>query len=225
MSRLKKSQRPLRFWGSGPEDNVTVFKIPTTLDITPAPRIVEEIQTIQDEKLADTLITTTLHSRPHRQEPTLTTLPPEILLEIASHLHPVDRICLSLTCKTLLSNTLPALRITPADWLRFHYGRYSYRIPQTPNLYVRLANGWLPKDRFRYCRKCHKILPRCAEYFKQRLCKKRMPRFDHHVGNTGVTQKEWKSMGKRKRYSYFVEIWCRSSEEDAYDICLGFGGH
>ena len=175
----------------------------------------EEIQTLQNEKLTEALTTASLSYRPQRQRPSLTTLPPEILLEIASYLTPVDRVCLSLTCKTLLSKTLSTLRITSHHWLRAHYRRYGWPKIHVPALYPRLADGWLPKDCYRYCYRCHKIMPRCPKYFKKRLCKKRMPKFDRHVlGHTGIMEKEWKSMGKRKRYACFVEMWCRLGERD-----------
>lgn len=180
----------------------------------------QETQTIYDEKLASTFPTACLGSRQQRRGISITNLPPEILLEILSHLHAVDRICFSLTCKTLLFRALPTLRVTSTEWVRFPYRPWTFLVPQVSNLYHRLADGWLPRHQYRFCRRCHRILPRCAEYFKPRLRKKRMPRFDFHVGCTGVTEKEWKSMGKKRRFAYFVDIWCRSGQEDDCDLCF-----
>ena len=156
--------------------------------------------------------TTSPPTTTQRQLRNITNLPPELILEIASYLHPVDRICLSLTCKPLLRATLPTLRITTLDFIRFHDRRYSYTLPQRPTLYTRLAHGWVPKDKYRYCCRCYKILPRTPEYFWQRLRRKKSPRYRTGLG---VTDKEWRSKSKKARYKHLVESWCHSPEEDS----------
>jgi hypothetical protein len=193
----------------------------TQLDLTPTAKPNEHREIDGDaEKTAITTTNILLEPSRHRiANPTAraTSLPPEIVLEIASYLHPVDRICLALTCKSLLSSTLPTLNSHPADWVLFHDRRYSYLIPHMPMLYVRLAHGWIPKDRFRYCNHCYKILPRCPEYFKQRLRRKKKPKYDGRVGYTGVTEKQWNSMSKKKRYAHLLHDWCHSEKGDSSD--------
>lgn len=199
------------------------------LDLTPASEDIEDEDSIDTEFPTNAFpaassptpaATAAIQSSPPLQRPShtrtsITSLPPELILEIVSYLHPVDRICLGLTSKSLLRSTLPTLRITPFDWIRFHDRRYSYILPQMPALYVRLAHGWVPKDKFRYCNRCYKILPRNPEYFKLRLCKKRTPRYHSGAVGASVSEKQWRGMSKKARYAHLVDDWCHSPREDS----------
>ncbi|EXJ65060.1 hypothetical protein A1O7_01400 [Cladophialophora yegresii CBS 114405] len=193
-------------WASVPHDRLSLFRLPPKLDLTPAAIPTEHGETADAEKTAGTPPSILLE-QPRPPTASIAALPPEIVLEIASYLHPVDRICLALTCKSLLSSTLQTLRCTPTDWVFFHDLGYSCHMPM---LYERLAHGWIPQDRFRYCPQCYKILPRCPEYFKQRLRRTKKPKYDGRVACTGVTEKRWNSMSKKKRYAHLLHYWCHS---------------
>ncbi|ETI29014.1 hypothetical protein G647_01467 [Cladophialophora carrionii CBS 160.54] len=239
-----KPQRTPTSWDPVPQHSLSLFRVPhkvgaarfagtsrvkdraehlTQLDLTPAAMPTEDGEIDGAEKTAVTTRSSQLKP-PHQPTASLAALPPEIVLEIASYLHPVDRICLALTCKSLLSCTLRTLRCTRADWVFFHDRGYSRCLhPQTPMLYERLAHGWVPKDRFRYCNHCYKILPRCPEYFKQRLRRQRKPKYDVRVACTGVSEKQWNSMSKKKRYAHLLHNWCHSEKKgDSIDYFCAY---
>ncbi|KIX96058.1 uncharacterized protein Z520_08313 [Fonsecaea multimorphosa CBS 102226] len=218
MPRSRKSEQTHIFWDSFPADRRSLFRVPPELDLTPGIESNKQKDSIEDGKHADVTVTNVPSECTSRRRTNITSLPPEIILEIVSRLHPVDRVCLGLTCKSLLSSTLPTLQITLSDWLSFHDRRYSFILPLNPNLLVRLAHGWIPKDKFRYCYHCSKILPRSPEYFLERLRRKKSPRF--RLG-LGTTEKHWKSLSKKGKYAYLVENWCHSPEEDSSGFFCG----
>ncbi|KIW98966.1 uncharacterized protein Z519_00629 [Cladophialophora bantiana CBS 173.52] len=213
-----KSQRIPSFWDSSSADPLVIFRVPPKLDLTPGLGNSEQKETTDDAKHADNTVSSVSSTCSSRRRTNITSLPPEIILEIVDRLHPVDRVCLGLTCKYLLSSTIPTLHITRSDWLRFHDRRYSFLLPQMPTLYVRLAHGWVPKDKFRYCYRCSKILPRSREYFWKRLRRTKSPRFRNGLG---ISEKHWNSLGKKGKYAYLVENWCHSPEEDSSGFFCG----
>ncbi|KAK7903735.1 hypothetical protein LTR67_001755 [Exophiala xenobiotica] len=152
--------------------------------------------------------------------PNLTTLPPEIIHCIADDLHPVDRVCLALTCKPLASAILSAPLLCPTSWSRFSDQRYDWLLPESYSLILRLAHGWIPKDKLRYCWKCHKILPRNQDYFRKRLgpCRKN-PKWSTKLG---VDKNKWENMRRKEKYTYLVETWCESPLEDSSSLYCDF---
>jgi hypothetical protein len=195
------------------------------LDLSPDSSFTEERSSVSAEKEIDVRVETIVQCHPSSNERSLASLPPEIILSIVDYLPPVDRICLALTCRSLFSSTLPALTIATRDWARSSGRRLGHLISQRPRLYVRLAHGWLPKDKFRYCGNCYKILPRFPDYFEERLRRKKKPRFDGRVRSTGVTEKEWRSMSKSTRYSHLVDDWCHTSREDSSALFCNYCCH
>ncbi|KIW30352.1 uncharacterized protein PV07_06102 [Cladophialophora immunda] len=218
MPRSRKSEQVPSFWDSFPADPLLLFRVPPKLDLTSCVEDGEQRESIEDGKNADITVTSLSSACSSRRRTNITSLPPEIILEIVGHLHPIDRVCLGLSCKYLLSSTLPTLHFTRLDWLRFHDRRYSFILPQMPTLYVRLAHGWVPKDKFRYCYRCSKILPRSHEYFWERLRRTKSPRFRNGLG---ISEKHWKSLSKKGKYAYLVENWCHSPEEDSSGFYCG----
>ncbi|KEF63268.1 uncharacterized protein A1O9_01245, partial [Exophiala aquamarina CBS 119918] len=146
----------------------------------------------------------------------ITLLPPELIHEIAWHLHPVDRVCLALTCKTLTSHILSAPLLSPTTWTRFSDHRYAGFLPESYSLILRLAHGWIPKDKLRYCSRCHKILPRDESYFRSRMSLKKTPRWNIKVR---IEKEVWDGMSKRARYAQLLNDWCHTSVEDSSILC------
>lgn len=126
----------------------------------------------------------------------------------------------------MASAILSAPRLSPAGWSHFADLRYEWLLPESYSLILRLAHGWIPKDKLRYCWKCHKILPRDAAYFRARLACKRKPRWSLKLD---VPKMEWDGMSKMDRYRHLVETWASSPCEDSSslscdlcrDQCLG----
>ena len=151
--------------------------------------------------------------------PNITTLPPEIIHCIADDLHPVDRVCLALTCKPLASAIISAPLLCPTSWSRFSDQRCDWLLPESYSLILRLAHGWIPKDKLRYCWKCHKILPRNQEYFRKRLACRKSPKWSIKLG---VSKTKWETMGRKEKYTYLVETWCESLHEDSSSLYCDF---
>lgn len=150
--------------------------------------------------------------RSNRGAPILT-LPTELHSEIISYLHPVDRVCLGLTCKSLAFSVLTSPRLRPTNWSWFSDRPHiDWVLPSSYSLILRLAHGWIPKDKLRYCWKCHKILPRDETYFRRRLGCKKKPRWSLR---TGLSEEEWSGMSKKERYSHLIEMWCHADTEDS----------
>ncbi|EXJ81306.1 hypothetical protein A1O3_07596, partial [Capronia epimyces CBS 606.96] len=150
----------------------------------------------------------------------LVDLPTEIIHEIAKKLHPVDRVCLALTCKRLALAIVSAPRLSPATWSLFSDQRFGWLPPESFSLILRLAHGWIPKDKLRYCWKCHKIMPREEAFFRRRLTYKKNPKWSVKVN---LPKHEWDQMRKKDRYKHLVQTWCTSPAEDSSclycDVC------
>ena len=151
----------------------------------------------------------------------LESLPYDIHNLIIAHLHPVDRVCLGLTCKTLFTSTYIHPRLTRATWIRFiptwvfsTLLTYERLMPEWHPLLPRLAHGWLDKKTWRYCWKCHRILPRIPSWFteKGRMKMNKSPRWNVKVG---MNKTCWLELSKRARYRHLIERWCTSTQEDS----------
>lgn len=138
-------------------------------------------------------------------------LPAEIHLEILEILHPIDRVCLALTCKRLTNTVITAPRFRYAHWTTWCDLRYSYGLPDWFSLIPRLAHGWTPKDKLRYCWKCHRILPREAEYCRKRMTMKKSPKWSLKID---MAKNDWSKMSKKSRYTYLIDHWCQADIED-----------
>lgn len=152
---------------------------------------------------------------------TLQSLPYDIRALIFEHLYPVDLVCLALTCKSLLATIYAHPRLPPAKWIRYtptpSVGApltYFHITPEWYPLFPRLAHGWLDKKTWRYCWKCHRILPREPGWFKEkgRMKMAKSPRWSVKVG---MSKEEWLSLGKKTRYRHLIETWCTSGQEDS----------
>ncbi|RMZ91652.1 hypothetical protein DV736_g1087, partial [Chaetothyriales sp. CBS 134916] len=106
----------------------------------------------------------------------------DILHLIINYLHPVDRVCLGLTCKALCAAVLSAPALTHPGWMRFAQPNFTHRslshlrfpriyasMPEVRTLVLRLAHGWIDKSRYLYCWKCHRILARNEKMWRDRL--------------------------------------------------------
>lgn len=156
-----------------------------------------------------------------RAKLSLESLPYDIHHLIIEYLHPVDRLCLGLTCKTLLVSTHVHPRLTRATWIRFiptwvYSTLLSYEclMPEWYPVLPRLAHGWLDKKVWRYCWKCHRILPRVASWFREkgRMKMDKAPRWSVKVG---IPKAKWLKLGKRARYTHLIDTWCMSAQEDS----------
>lgn len=149
----------------------------------------------------------------------LTDLPRELIHQIACYMHPVDRVCLALTCKSMTSHVLSAPLLSPKTWGPFSDQRYLEFLPESYSLILRLAHGWVPKDKLRYCSRCHRILPRDESYFRKRMSLKKKPRWNIKVR---VDKDHWESLSKRARYAHLISDWCNTSVEDSSILCCDF---
>ncbi|EHY52566.1 hypothetical protein ABEF95_001801 [Exophiala dermatitidis] len=140
----------------------------------------------------------------------MTKLPAEVVHAIAEYLHPIDRVCVALTCKNLARAMVSAPRLTEQTWRPFAspFGKR----PVANTLVIRLAHGWLPKDKMRYCCECDKILPRDETYFRKRLAYKKRPGWLREVD---CSKQDWDKMSTKAKYEHLVRIWCSSKAADS----------
>lgn len=174
-----------------------------------------QLTTMVAQKINPTPSPTPAPDRPGlrlRQTGVIAALPPELVHEILSYLHPIDRVCVGLTCKALLSATMTAPQLSPTTWSQFTDRRYDWLLPDSHSLILRLAHGWIPKDRLRYCWKCHLILPRDESYFRRRLVARKEPRWSMALD---VTRDRWAELSKKQKYDHLVDVWCHSPAEDS----------
>lgn len=152
-------------------------------------------------------------------------MPTELLHRILNYLHPIDRVCLGLASKRLLSNVLSSPPLTPHNWQRFLHGLAAYNTfttiaaPEWHMLIPRLAHGWVPTERFRYCWRCHNIFPRCPEYWKGSVRGRYKARYHERLDSTleelEVSRSQWDHMGKAQRLDVIVRGWCESKKMDS----------
>jgi hypothetical protein len=149
---------------------------------------------------------------PCNGRPSIHTLPIDVLAEILRPLHPTDLICLGLTCKTLLATVLPHINSTPAEYVKsqgYHCNQcYAFYNPDFTTLPIRLTYGWIrDKKRWRYCPRCHEILPRKPEIYHVRLKgTKTLP----YREDLCIPEIAWKHLPKKQRYKALVSSWCHS---------------
>ena len=173
--------------------NVTLFRIP------------------EDILLKLNLGTTT--STPAKTD--FTALPYDIVFLIFKRLDLADLTCLALTCKALARLVTCSTRL-PAVWQgqREHVdsggcprNRWPLYISITPEWYTllpRLAKGWVPKDKFKYCWKCNRIYPRDRTFYETALSKERVPGW---LWKLNISEREWRRMASQERYEHMISRW------------------
>ena len=137
-------------WEVNEAGQLILFKLPPTLNLIPSNPV--------------------RPSRPAR----LPSLPSDVHFLIVSYLHPVDRVCFALACKSLCQSVLSAPSLTPATWRAFSYYSadsssahpHANYIPEKLELFKHLGRGWIDKTRWRYCWKCQRILSRRLAYWE-----------------------------------------------------------
>ncbi|KIX07043.1 uncharacterized protein Z518_05020 [Rhinocladiella mackenziei CBS 650.93] len=201
-------------WPRDDQNRLVLLRIPPQVDLkSPSDNIIEHTNNFNDDPIPADTLPTNSPSPPRPRKPTnITSLPTEIIHEIANILHPVDRVCLALACKPLASSVLSAPRLCPTSWSRFSDRRYDWFLPESYSLTIRLAHGWIPKDKLRYCWNCRRILPRDEQYFRKRLRCKKNPKWDLKLH---LPKERWDAMSKKDRYQYIIETWCQSPSEDS----------
>lgn len=150
---------------------------------------------------------------------TLDNMPYDILLIIFDNIDLSDRLCLGLTCKRLaylvtVSPRVPFIYKPPyslanyiADSMDQPNQRRRLFISLTPEWYTvipRLAKGWVPKDKFKYCWKCNRIMPRDSSYFEERLSKSKPLGW---LWKINLTEMQWAHLNPRRKREYMVTRW------------------
>lgn len=131
-----------------------------------------------------------------------------------------DRVCLGLTCKRLAFQVSRAPRLPAISTVRDPaYASTSYDgvleanrlwplyILYTPEWYTllpRLAEGWIPKDKYKYCWKCNKIYPRHRCFHDHVLSKTRTLGW---LWKVNVPEKQWLRMSSEARREHIVTRW------------------
>ena len=145
----------------------------------------------------------------------ITALPYDIVFLIFKSLDLADLTCLGLTCKALALVITCSTRL-PAVWQgRAEYGssggyprdRWPLYISITPEWYTllpRLAKGWVPKDKFKYCWKCNKIYPRNRTFYETALSKERAPGW---LWKLNLSEREWRRLRLEERYEHMISRW------------------
>ncbi|RMZ80579.1 hypothetical protein DV738_g2731, partial [Chaetothyriales sp. CBS 135597] len=109
-------------------------------------------------------------------------LPKDVLYLIIEQLHPIDRVCLGLTCKPICAAVLSSPALKHPDWMRFaepyfihpcishiRFPKLYFAMPDVRPLVLRLAHGWVDKSRYLYCWKCHQIRTRDEKAWRKRM--------------------------------------------------------
>lgn len=138
-----------------------------------------------------------------------TTLCTEVQLIVVDHLRLVDRVCLGLTCKSMAKLVLLATALTPTEWMPFVDNPYSHL--SSYDLRPRLAHGWIPKDRFRFCAWCCKIYTRSPDFWESRGMLETPLRWSSRLS---VGKHVWMMMSKKAKYRYLILRWRDAKSED-----------
>lgn len=85
-------------------------------------------------------------------------------------------------------------------------------IPPQEELILRLAHGWFDKTKHRYCSHCKKILPRDAEYWRNKLNKRKKLPFHLKVR---AEKDDWHKLNRKNRYEHIIKDWCQSKQADS----------
>lgn len=137
-----------------------------------------------------------------------TTLCTEVQLIVVDHLRLVDRICLGLTCKSMAKLVL-ATALTSTKWTLFRDDPYSHL--SSYDLRPRLAHGWIPKDRFRFCAWCCKIYTRSPDFWESRGMLEKPLRWSSRLS---VGKHVWMMMSKKAKYRYLILRWRDAKSQD-----------
>lgn len=150
-----------------------------------------------------------------------------MLLVIFDSLDLTDRVCLGLTCKRLAFQVTCAPRLpatytfhdAPYPWICDAVNGASHRnrvwplyISITPEWYTllpRLAKGWVPKEKYKYCWKCNKIYPRERGFYENALTKENAPGWSWKLDRT---EKDWIKMNWVERRDYLIDRWITDDE-------------
>ena len=121
----------------------------------------------------------------------------------------MDRVCLGLTCKDMAKLILLVTKLSPSERMSFvdpSYGDFgsSWLLP-------RLAHGWIPKDRFRFCSWCCKIYTRSPDFWLKREMLKQPLRWSSRIP---VPKHQWMLMSKRAKYNYLIRRWRDAHSDD-----------
>ncbi|EXJ95839.1 hypothetical protein A1O1_00964, partial [Capronia coronata CBS 617.96] len=111
---------------------------------------------------------------------------------------------------------MSAPRLGPSTWGVFSDQPFEWLPPESFSLILRLAHGWIPRDRLRYCWNCHKIMPREEAFFRKRLTCKKNPRWSVKVD---LPKEEWDKLRKKDKYRHLVRTWCTSPAQDSSYLC------
>ena len=139
----------------------------------------------------------------------LTTLCTDVQLLVVDHLPLVDRVCLGLTCKSMARLILLAAKLSPTEWTPFVDNPYSHL--GSCLLSPRLAHGWIPKDRFRFCSWCCKIYTRSPDFWASRGMLEQPLRWSPRIP---VGKHQWLLMSKKAKYKYLILRWRDEQSDD-----------
>lgn len=135
-------------------------------------------------------------------QPILLRLPVELGWTVVSMLSPVDQVCLALACKELARIVL-SHSCDPSD--HSASARRIAHLIHRPLLLRTLSRGWFDAARWRYCRRCGKILPRDPAFFQAQLAAKFSP--DSHAG-CAVQRQLRKYIDEPERRPSGIDAWC-----------------
>jgi hypothetical protein len=119
-------------------------------------------------------------------------------------------VCLGLTCKSMARLILRVTKLSPAEWTPFIDNRYGQLCSY--ELLPRLAHGWIPKDRFRFCSWCCKIATRSPQYWEARCTLPDKPiRWSSHLT---IPKYQWMVMSKKAKYKHLILRWRDAASDD-----------
>lgn len=155
----------------------------------------------------------------------ITSLPYDIVLIILDCLDLTDRVCLGLASKLLAFKVtcaprVPAIyKVRAGDPLGYHikevhesdqtWPPYSSLTPEWYTLMPRLAMGWVPKEKFKYCWKCHRIYPRDWDFYERKLSKQKAPGW---VWKLNLTEQQWRRMSLEERRRHMISRWLTDND-------------
>jgi hypothetical protein len=105
---------------------------------------------------------------------------------------------------------LLATKLSPAEWAPFFDKRYGQLCAY--ELLPRLAHGWIPKDRFRFCSSCFKIATRSPQYWEERWTPPDKPiRWSSRLT---IPKYPWMVMSKKEKYKHLILRWRDAVSDD-----------
>ncbi|RVX72232.1 hypothetical protein B0A52_04436 [Exophiala mesophila] len=204
-SAVTQSQKA---WPRDEEDRIILFKLPPLVNLDTPAEAASDTKSNDKSAAAKTFPSTSISN-----------LPAEVIHNIVAFLHPIDRVCLGLSSKRLASRVLSAPRLSPNTspntWGWFNRTDNTYLAPDRYTLILRLAHGWVNKDRWRYCWTCNKIVTRDPQYFETRLRRTKKPRWSTRLN---VEQEVWTEWTKDQRYDHLIRMWSLDRGEDSSSL-------